>query len=87
MLPLHFGVPVRIAIDARRPIKEIYSVEQALDVLQDWPGTQDSIFQTAFDSCFGAMTDVVATEDARKTFLKFARACGILAKDSIWPGY
>ncbi|WP_413813622.1 DUF982 domain-containing protein [Mesorhizobium sp. Root157] len=69
-----------------QPVEEIYSVEQALDFLQNWPvGRQGPIYQLAFDACFGASVDVVSTDEACKAFTAFCRVCGLMAKDMMWP--
>jgi hypothetical protein len=84
---LQFAVPVRVVAAPGEPVEEIYSVEQALDFLQDWPvGRQGPIYQLAFDACFGATVDVNGTEEAWKAFSAFCRVSGILAKDMLLPG-
>lgn len=86
MHKLQFAVPVRISPSAGDPVEEIYSVEQALDFLQDWPvGRQGPIYQLAFDACFGASVDIVSTDEACKAFTAFCRVCGLLAKDMLMP--
>jgi hypothetical protein len=87
MHKLHFAVPVRIAGSFGQPIEEIYSVEQALDFLQEWPtGRQGPLYQAAFDACFGASVDVVSTEEAQRALSAFCRVSGIMAKDMMPPG-
>jgi len=59
---LQFEVPVRIAPAPGMPVEEIYSVEQALDVLHEWPKKrQGKVYEAAFNACFGATVDVVKT--------------------------
>lgn len=87
MRKLQFSIPVRIKIAAGRMVEEIYGVEQALDVLNDWPiGRQGPVYQIAFNACFGASVDVVSTEDAGRAFTAFCRVSGILAGDVTVPG-
>jgi len=83
---LHFAVPVRVATVPERPIEEIYSVEQALDVLAEWPDEKRGrLYQIAFNACFGASVGVVSTEDACRAFAAFCRVSGIMAKDMMRP--
>ena len=79
---LQFEVPVRIALEPGLPVEEIYGVEQALDLLQDWPvRKQGPVYQKAFNACFGATVDVVKTEDACRAFMAFCRVSGLMARD------
>lgn len=83
---LQFEVPVRIAQGPGLPVEEIYSVEQALDFLQDWPTRrQGPVYQKAFNACFGATVDVVKTEDACRAFMAFCRVTGLMASDMMVP--
>ncbi|TPL95269.1 DUF982 domain-containing protein [Mesorhizobium sp. B2-3-12] len=83
---LQFEVPVRIAPGSGLPVEEIYSVEQALDFLQDWPARrQGPVYQKAFNACFGATVDVVETEDACRAFMAFCRVTGLMAGDMMAP--
>lgn len=82
MHKLQFVVPVRIVVEAGEPVVEIYDVAAALTFLQNWPvGRQGPVFQTAMNGCFDAMNDLMSAEDARKSFVGFARISGILARD------
>jgi hypothetical protein len=84
---LQFEVPVRIAPAPGQPIEEIYSVEQALDLLQAWPARRKGpTYQAAFNACFGATVEVVETEDAWRAFMAFCRMSGLLARDMMVPG-
>lgn len=86
MQPLHFAIPVRITGASRYSVEEIYSVEQALDLLQEWPvGRQGPLYQAAFDACFGASVDVVPVEEACRAFTAFCRVSKILARDMMLP--
>lgn len=67
------------------PIEEIYGVEQALDLLAEWPaGRQGKLYQLAFNACFSASVGVVDVEEACRAFTAFCRVGGILAKDMMW---
>ena len=84
---LQFEVPVRITPAPGLPVEEIYSVEQALDFLQDWPARrQGKVYEAAFNACFGATVDVVKAEDACRAFMAFCRVSGLLARDMMVPG-
>ncbi len=86
MHSLQFAVPVRVAMAPDGPIDEIYGVEQALDLLSDWPaGRQGPLFQAAFNACFGANVGVVPPEEAWRAFAAFCRVSNILAKDMMYP--
>ncbi|MDH6232368.1 hypothetical protein M2281_002967 [Mesorhizobium soli] len=83
---LQFFMPVRISLDAEKPITEIYGVDQALDFLLAWPtGRQGPIYQKALNACFVASVEQGSAEDARKAFFNFTKTAGILAKDA-FPG-
>jgi len=84
---LQFEVPVRITPAPGLPVEEIYSVEQALDFLQDWPKRrQGKVYEAAFNACFGATVDVVSAEEACRAFAAFCRVSGLLARDAMFPG-
>jgi hypothetical protein len=86
MHKLHFAVPVRITGSFGHSVEEIYSVDQALDFLQEWPvGRQGPLYQAAFDACFGASVDVVSTEEACRAFTAFCRVSRIMARDMMMP--
>jgi hypothetical protein len=86
MNKLHFAVPVRVTGSFGNTIEEIYSVDQALDFLQEWPvGRQGPLYQAAFDACFGASVDVVSTEEACRAFSAFCRVSKIMARDMMAP--
>ncbi|MEW6634420.1 MAG: DUF982 domain-containing protein [Pseudomonadota bacterium] len=84
---LQFEVPVRITPAPGLPVEEIYSVEQALDFLQDWPKRRHGkVHEAAFNACFGATVDVASTEEACRAFMAFCRVSGLLARDMMSPG-
>ncbi|TGQ54108.1 DUF982 domain-containing protein [Mesorhizobium sp. M1C.F.Ca.ET.193.01.1.1] len=83
---LQFEVPVRITPAPGLPVEEIYSVEQALDFLQDWPKRKGKVYDAAFNACFGATVDVASAEDACRAFMAFCRVSGLLASDMMFHG-
>lgn len=85
MNSLQFAIPVRVRLADGLPIEEIYGVEQALDLLAEWPtGKQGKLYQAAFNACFGASVGVVDVEQACRAFTAFCRVGAILAKDMMW---
>ncbi len=85
MRSLQFAIPVRIRSSDGLPIEEIYGIEQALDLLAEWPaGRQGKLYQAAFNACFGASVGVVEVEEACRAFSAFCRVSGLLAKDMMW---
>lgn len=82
----HFAVPVRLNPGPELPVEEIYSVEQALDVLAQWPADkQGRLYEKAFNACFGASLEVVPTEEACRALAAFCRVSGIMARDMMPP--
>lgn len=76
-----FDLPVRILMQSGEPVTEIYSAEEACDFLMNWPVQDGPIYERAMASCLAASADAGACEEARKSFVTFARATGILARD------
>lgn len=76
-----FELPVRVVFRAGDAVTEIYSAEQALDVLMGWPVQKGPILEEAMAACLTASADPSKAEDARTAFVSFARASDILAKD------
>ena len=83
---LQFAIPVRIAMVQGQPVEEIYGIEQALEMLAEWPsGRQGKLYQAAFNACFGASVGVVPTEEAARAFAAFCRVSGVAARDMVMP--
>lgn len=78
-----FRLPVRIIVDPRDAVREIYSAEEALEFLMIWPHQDGPIYERAMNACFSATVDDDARDEAERSFLGFARASGILARDMI----
>lgn len=84
---LQFAVPARITQGTESLVEEIYSVEDALDFLQQWPvGRQGPLYQAAFNACFAATVGLASTEEAARTFMAFCRVSGIAARDMVVQG-
>lgn len=77
----HFALPVRIVVRPGEPVTEVYTADEGLALLMDWPVQEGPVFQKAMEACLSATTDHSRAEHARKAFVGFARASGILAKD------
>lgn len=85
MRSLQFAVPVRVRSSDGLPIEEIYGIEQALDLLAEWPaGRQGKLYQAAFNACFGASVGVTDVEEACRAFSALCRVSGVMAKDMMW---
>ncbi|WP_375165905.1 DUF982 domain-containing protein [Chelativorans sp.] len=63
------------------PVTEVYSADEALDLLMGWPKQESRIFQKAASACLAATADPALSEEARKAFVTFANASGIIARD------
>ncbi|MDI6028762.1 DUF982 domain-containing protein [Corticibacterium sp. UT-5YL-CI-8] len=78
-----FAVPVRI--DTKDGvIREIYSAEDALEVLFNWPRRQGPLYEKALETCLIATVGGETAESAQNAFRLFSRASGILAKDMMY---
>ncbi|KQZ13779.1 MULTISPECIES: DUF982 domain-containing protein [unclassified Mesorhizobium] len=79
---LQFAIPVRVKLSDGQPVEEVYGVDQALEILSEWPsGRQGPLYQAAFNACFGASVGVTGAEDACRAFSAFCRVSGILAPE------
>jgi hypothetical protein len=76
-----FALPVRLKTSEREPVREIYSAEEALELLLEWPLQKGRIYQIALNECLLAITSPDETERARRAFSAFARAANILERD------
>ena len=81
MYAAQFALPVRIVMRAGEPVTEIYSAEEALDLLMAWPIQDGRIFNRAMETCLAASADPALAEDARRQFVAFANASGLMARD------
>jgi hypothetical protein len=77
----HFALPVRIVVRSGEPVTEIYSAEEALALLIGWPTQEGPVIQRAMSACLAASADSSTAEEARKAFVSFANASGIIARD------
>jgi hypothetical protein len=79
---VQFTVPVRIVAAPGGTVTEIYSAVAALNFLIGWErGRQGPVYGEALDACACAIEGLMSAEDARKSFVRFSRVSGILAKD------
>ncbi len=81
-----FRLPVRLQKAGGHYIDEIYSAEEALDLLLAWPDQRGRAYDKAVKACFAASVDVATTDEAQKAFTAFARLTGILARDMMPMG-
>ncbi|MGN6548474.1 MAG: DUF982 domain-containing protein [Pararhizobium sp.] len=73
-----FDPPVFIK-DGEYLIREIASLEDAIDVLEEWPDDgRDLIYETVARACRGALDGRRPISVARNGFVGFARRVGIL---------
>jgi hypothetical protein len=76
-----FRLPVRVRGTDENAIREIYSAEEALDLLLAWPEPKGRVYNAALKACFAASVEVQSTEEAQQAFAKFARMTGLLSPD------
>lgn len=76
-----FQLPVRLVMRAGESVTEIYSAEEALDLLLRWPVQEGPIFQRALSTCLAAAADPAERDEAHEAFVVFARVTGLLARD------
>lgn len=76
-----FQLPVRIIPRSGAGVVEIYSAEDALDLLVQWPTQKGPLVEDTVAACLIACAFPSETEDARSSFVSFARASKILAKE------
>lgn len=75
-----FKLPVRLKM-ANDDVREIYSAEEALDLLFGWPQQKGRVFDKACAECLVATIEPGRTEAAQRAFTAFARVSGILDRD------
>ncbi|UUP16490.1 DUF982 domain-containing protein [Nitratireductor thuwali] len=76
-----FDLPVRLVLQPGQPVIEIYSAEEALDLLMTWPVQDGPLYQRAMDSCVAAIAGTGTLDEARRAFTNVARVTKVLAKD------
>lgn len=79
----HFALPVRLSLAEGESDIEIYTAEEAIDVLLGWSVQAGRLYQRALDDCFAATVEAGDSEKAYRAFLAFAKASNILARDVI----
>ncbi|MGB3539087.1 MAG: DUF982 domain-containing protein [Mesorhizobium sp.] len=81
---LQFFSTVRVARGKGHPIEEIDSVQEAMVFLREWPvGRRGPVYRCALNCCSAAMAAQMTAEEARKSFLGFARITGLLADGNL----
>lgn len=81
---LQFFSTVRVVRGKGHPIEEIDSVQEAMIFLREWPvGRRGPVYRCALNCCSAAMAAQMTAEEARKSFLGFARITGLLAEGSL----
>jgi hypothetical protein len=69
-------------------IREIASVNDALDFLDEWPDElRDLVFQTIHSTCLAAHDGRYPVAAAREAFAKWARRANIAADDAQNPAW
>ncbi|WP_028033543.1 DUF982 domain-containing protein [Chelativorans sp. J32] len=81
----HFQLPVRIVLSPGENA-EVWDLEQAIDIVAQFPIESDAVLERAFDSFVSATEDSELVENAWEAFLDFAETYGILASDMPAPG-
>jgi hypothetical protein len=81
---LQFFSTVRVARGKGHPIEEIDSVQEAMVFLREWPvGRRGPVYRCALNCCSAAMAAQMTAEEARKSFLGFARITGLLVEGNL----
>lgn len=81
-----FEAPVFVN-DGKHQIQGIYSLDDALDFLENWPpNRRGPIYQTALRACHRAYSRDVSLDVARNALVGFARSAGVHeGGDSLLP--
>ncbi|WP_095204458.1 DUF982 domain-containing protein [Mesorhizobium carmichaelinearum] len=83
MTKLQFFVPVKVTVEDT--IREINTVRDAIEFLRRWPkGRRGPVFSCAERSCNAAIAGQMTVDQARQSFVSFARIAGLL-EDSRQP--
>ncbi|WP_161601137.1 DUF982 domain-containing protein [Neoaquamicrobium microcysteis] len=78
-----FRLPVRLLMKEDEDIREVYSAEEALEILLAWPRQSGRVYDSAVSACLAATVAPDSTQEAQRAFIAFARASGILARDML----
>ncbi|MEI9425292.1 DUF982 domain-containing protein [Mesorhizobium sp. Cs1299R1N1] len=82
MRPQLFSKPVPVFVGMGFP-RDIVSVVEAYEKLNEWPGSRSPAFTAALCVCQSALVGDKDVETARIAFEAFALARGILAPDAL----
>lgn len=86
MKRLQFFSTVRLSRGSNHPVEEIDSVPEAMAFLREWPvGRRGPVYRCALNCCAAAMAAQMGAEEARKSFVGFARITGLLVDDGTTP--
>ena len=77
-----FDRPVAIFVGLGFP-REIETVFEAFETLNEWSGGRGDVYQAALQSCRDALTGSGDVADAHRMFAAFARDRDILAPDAM----
>mgnify|MGYP001125239784 CR=1 FL=1 len=78
---LQFHSVVRLSCGPGQPVEEIDKVIDALTFLRQWPvGRRGPVYYSAHNCCAAAMTGEMTAEQARRSFVGFARITRLLAE-------
>lgn len=81
MSRLQFHSVVRLSCGPGQPVEEIDNVIDALTFLRQWPvGRRGPVYRSAHNCCAAAMTGEMTAEQARRSFVGFARITRLLAE-------
>lgn len=81
MSRLQFHSVARLSCGPGQPVEEIDNVIDALTFLRQWPvGRRGPVYRSAHNCCAAAMTGEMTAEQARRSFVGFARITRLLAE-------
>ena len=81
---LQFFATVRVAREKGLPVEEIDSVQDAMIFLREWPvGRRGPVYRCALNCCAAAIAAQMTAEEARRSFIGFARITGLLVESDL----
>lgn len=76
---LQFLSTVRVTRNKDGEVEEIDNVMDAISFLREWPvGRRGPVYRCAMNCCSAAISDQMTAEEARKSFIGFARITRLL---------
>ncbi|MFC5386293.1 DUF982 domain-containing protein [Aquamicrobium segne] len=83
---LQFFSPVRVSLGKGQPVHDIENVTEALAFLHQWPVVRRGpVYHCALNCCMAALADQMNAEEARKSFIGFARITRLLVDQGPSP--